>query len=310
MASGNSPAHAQTENDPNSGTLRLAAFDRHRSLLFSVAYRMLGTKTDAEDVLQDAFIRWIGARDEEIRNPRAFLVTIVTRLCLNSLRSVRVKREQYVGQWLPEPIVTDETADPFGALRVDESLSMALLVLLERLNPLERAVFILHEVFDFSYREIADALGQSDANCRQLMHRAREHVGVMRRRFETTKEEHKALLERFVAATRTGDMNGLLAMLSVSAELRSDGGGKANAVPNIVKGAEKVARGVVGGMARFVPREVVSFTTSINGQPGIIAYLDDQPFSAVILDVRSGLIQTIFVITNPDKLKHLPPVQV
>src|SRR5712675_3200105 len=153
----------------------LAAFEQHRGLLFSVAYRMLGSVADAEDMLQETFIRWQQAPDDDIRSPRAFLVTIISRLCINHLQSARVQREEYVGQWLPEPIVTGPGSDPLGIIRVDESLSMAFLVLLERLTPIERAVFLLHEVFEYEYSEVAAVLGQSEVNCRQILRRARQH---------------------------------------------------------------------------------------------------------------------------------------
>ncbi|HYS62960.1 MAG TPA: sigma-70 family RNA polymerase sigma factor, partial [Paraburkholderia sp.] len=156
--------------------VRLATFDQYRSLLFSVAYRMLGSVADAEDMLQETFIRWQQAREEEVRSPRAFLVTIVSRLCINQLQSARVQREEYVGQWLPEPIVTGPGSDPLELVRVDESLSMAFLVMLERLTPVERAVFLLREVFEYEYSEIAAVLGESEANCRQILHRAKAHV--------------------------------------------------------------------------------------------------------------------------------------
>src|SRR5882757_1161615 len=165
--------------------VRLATFDQHRGLLFSVAYRMLGSVADAEDMLQETFIRWQQARDEEIRSPRAFLIMIISRLSINHLQSARVRREEYVGQWLPEPLVAGEGNDPLGILRVDESLSMAFLVLLERLTPVERAVFLLREVFEYEYTEIAAVLGQSAVNCRQILRRARQHVNAMRPRFKT-----------------------------------------------------------------------------------------------------------------------------
>ena len=266
---------------------------------------MIGTVSDAEDAVQETFIHFQRSRDETIRNPRAYLVTIVTRLCLNHLQSARVRREHYVGTWLPEPLPTGEGEDPFGIVRVDESLSMALLLLLERLTPLERAVFILREVFDFSYAEIGTALGQTEIHCRQLFHRARGHVGDMRRRFETNREQHEALVQRFAAAARNGDMNGLLTMLSADVQLVSDGGGKGGAVPNIIKGAEKVSRAIVLGMAHYVPREVTFRTAWINGEPGVVSYLNGRPFSAVVLETRDGGVEKIFVITNPDKLGHL-----
>lgn len=199
---------------------------------------MLGSVTDAEDMLQEAFIRWQQRSEPQVENPRAYLVTIISRLCINQLQSARVKREAYVGHWLPEPVVTEREHDPLGTLRLDESLSMALLVLLERLSPMERAVFILREVFDYKYSEIAGALGQTEPNCRQLFHRAQAHVGKMRQRFKTSASDHMALLERFVAASR-------------------DGGGKAIAVPNIVQGADKVARGLIFGINNVLPKELV-----------------------------------------------------
>ncbi len=284
--------------------VRLATFDQHRSLLFSIAYRMLGTVSDAEDMLQETFIRWQGSSEQDIRNPRAFLVTIITRLCLKHLQSSRVKRELYVGQWLPEPLLTEDANDPLGVLRVDESLSMALLVLLERLTPPERAVFILREVFEFAYADIAGALGQTEENCRQLLHRAREHVGTMRRRFDTSKQQHRMLVETFIKATRSGDMEALLALLSRDVTLHSDGGGIARALPNTVEGSTNVARALVLGMAHYVPRDVVFRPAFLNGDPGIISYLNDRPYSAVVLDVRNDVIQNVFVITNPDKLRH------
>src|SRR3982074_1576316 len=184
----------------------LATFDQHRSLLFSIAYRMLGSVADAEDMLQETYIRWKQTRDETIRSPRAFLVTIISRLCINHLQSARVQREEYVGQWLPEPVVTDPGSDPFGLMKVDESLSMAFLVLLERLTPIERAVFLLREVFEYEYSEVAAVLGQSEVNCRQILRRARQHVSAMRPRFEVSERKHNELLERFLEAIGNGDM--------------------------------------------------------------------------------------------------------
>ncbi len=255
-------------------------------------------------MLQETFIRWHGTKDE-VKNPRAFLVTVITRLCLNHLQSARVRREQYVGQWLPEPIVTDDSNDPFSVVRVDESLSMALLVLLERLTPVERAVFILREIFEFEYADIAQALGQSEQNCRQVLHRARQHVGTMKQRFNATKDHHDALLQRFINATRQGDIDALVALLSAHVKLRSDGGGKASAVPNVIEGADKVARALTIGLSHFVPAGVQYYTTSINGEPGVLSFLHGKPFSALVLNVADDRIETVFVVTNPDKLQHL-----
>src|SRR5882762_11954076 len=186
-----------------------AAFEQHRGLLFSIAYRMLGSVADAEDTLQDAFIRWQRASAVDIRSPRAFLVTIVSRLCINHLQSARVQREAYVGEWLPEPLVTEPGSNASEILQIDESVSMALLLLLERLTPLERAVFLLHEVFDYKHVEIAVALSLSEANCRQLLRRAQQHVQLARPRFSASTQEHRDLLERFYQAAGSGDMNHL-----------------------------------------------------------------------------------------------------
>ena len=214
--------------------IRLATFDQYRSLLFSVAYRMLGSVADAEDMLQETFIRWQQAHDEEIRSPRAFLITIISRLCINHLQSARAQREEYVGQWLPEPIVTGPGSDPLEIVRIDESLSMAFLVMLERLTPVERAVFLLREVFAYEYAEIAAILSQSEANCRQILSRAKQHVGTMRPRFKTSQRKKRELLERFFKATSSGDMEGLVALLASDVVLHSDGGGKAAAAPNLI----------------------------------------------------------------------------
>lgn len=267
---------------------------------------MLGSVTDAEDLIQEAFIRWQRRSEPQVGNPRAYLVTIISRLCINQLQSARVKRETYVGHWLPEPVMTEREHDPLGTLRLDESLSMALLVLLERLSPMERAVFILREVFDYKYSEIAGALGQTESNCRQLFHRAQAHVGRMRQRFKTSASDHMALLERFVAASREGDMSGLLDMLTAGVTLHSDGGGKAIAVPNIVRGADKVARGLIFGINNVLPKTLVFRLTWINGEAGVVTYLNGKPFSTLVLDIRRGLVNAIYIVTNPDKLAHFP----
>jgi RNA polymerase sigma-70 factor, ECF subfamily len=287
-------------------SIMLATFDQYRGLLFSIAYRMLGSVADAEDILQEAFIRWQQSQQEEIRSPRAFLVTIVSRLCVNHLQSARVQREQYVGQWLPEPIVTGSEGDPLGIIRIDESLSMAFLVLLERLTPVERAVFLLREVFEYEYSEIASVLGQTEANCRQILRRARQHVGAMRPRFRTPPQKRDALMESFLAAINTGAMDGLMILLTEDVVLHSDGGGKGVAVPNLVRGIDKVARGILGSLDRLVPKNLVWTLTGINGQPGLINYLDGVPHSVLTIDIKGDRIQAIYVITNPEKLSHLP----
>jgi RNA polymerase sigma-70 factor (ECF subfamily) len=299
-------ASGKTQSNDPAVSIRLATFDQYRSLLFSIAYRMLGSVADAEDMLQETFIRWQQAADDDIRSPRAFLVTIISRLCINQLQSARVQREEYVGQWLPEPLVTDPGSDPLGIIRVDESLSMAFLVLLERLTPIERAVFLLREVFEYEYSEIAAVVGQSEVNCRQILRRARQHVSAMRPRFEASTQKQNDLLQRFLEATGTGDMEGLIALLSNDVVLHSDGGGKAIAVPNLIHGADNVARGILGALRKLLPQTLVRRLARINGKPGLVSYLDGKPYSVFTLDAVDGRIRTIYILTNPEKLSHLP----
>jgi RNA polymerase sigma-70 factor (ECF subfamily) len=286
---------------------RLTAFNQYRGLLFSIAYRMVGTVADAEDILQDSFIRWQQASDSTIRSPKAFLITIVSRLCINHLQSARVQHEEYVGEWLPEPLATDPGSDPSGVLRADESVSMAFLVMLERLTAVERAVFLLREVFDHKYSEIAAALGLSEANCRQILRRAREHVRAVRPRFRASAREHDALLERFRQAAGSGDTNQLLALLSDDVVLHADGGGKATAVPNLIHGADRVVRAIVRGLSKLVPRDLVQRIVQINGASGVVNYYPNgQPHSVLTMDANAGRIRAIYIVTNPEKLARLP----
>jgi RNA polymerase sigma-70 factor (ECF subfamily) len=284
----------------------LAAFDEYRPLLFAIAYRMTGSVADAEDMLQEAFIRWQEARRSDVASAKAFLVTIITRLCINHLQSARVQREQYVGQWLPEPIATGPEGDPSIVVGTDDSLSMAFLVLLERLTPAERAVFLLREVFDYEYSDVASTLGRSEAGCRQLFRRAQQNIGAARRRFTASAEERRQLLERFLQAARSEDLTGLLDLFSSNVVLRSDGGGKAIAVPNLIQGAENVARAILGSLGKLVPKNLVSRTTQMNGAPAIISYLNRKPYSVISLGVGEEHVLEIYVLTNPDKFSHLP----
>lgn len=293
--------------DPGT-SICLATFDQYRGLLFSIAYRMLGSVADAEDMLQETFIRWQQSSEQNIESPRAFLVTIISRLCINQLQSARVQREQYFGEWLPEPIVTNTAGDPFDILKIDESLSLAFLVLLERLTPVERAVFLLREVFEFDYSEVARIVAQGEANCRQILRRARQHVEAMRPRFKVPERKRTDLFERFLEAVATGEMSGLIDLLAKDVVLHSDGGGKGVAVPNEVRGADRVARGILGGLQRLVPRNLVRKLGHINGSPGVINYLEGKPHSVLTLEIRDGLIREIFIITSPEKLSHIPPL--
>jgi RNA polymerase sigma-70 factor (ECF subfamily) len=281
-----------------------APFNEHRPLLFSIAYRMLGSVADAEDVVQEAFVRWLRAAPAGVESPRRLLTTIVSRLSINLLKSARVRRETYVGPWLPEPIVTT-SGDNADRLILGESISMAFMMLLERLNPVERAVFILRDVFDYGYEEISAILNRSEEHCRQLLHRAHGHLKRERRRFDATPAQHENLLRRFMEATRYGDMQGLLNVLSSDVVLYADGGGKAAAVPLPVFGADKVGRLMIGATKKFTPAGATFELLSLNGSLAIVSYSGDRPMTAVIVETDSRSIHRIYVVSNPDKLSRL-----
>ena len=285
---------------------RLEAFDENRQRLFSIAYRMLGSVADADDLVQEAFLRWQRTDPAEVRSPRAYLSTVITRLCINHLKSARTLREEYVGPWLPEPLLTGQVPDPGGDGRLAESLSMAFLVLLESLSPVERSVFLLHEVFDYEYAEIAHILGKSEANCRQMLRRAREQVAARRPRFDPSPEQRERLADQFLKTSAEGDLQGLLALLAEDVALWADGGGKTAAALRPIRGADRVVRFITGALRKFVPADRVSRRTEINGQPGIISYMGRRPISAVILDPFGVRIQSIYIVTNPEKLARLP----
>jgi RNA polymerase sigma-70 factor, ECF subfamily len=283
------------------GVAPSGVFDLHRPLLFSIAYRMLGSVMDAEDVVQEAYLRWQRAPEAEVRSPRAYLSAVVTRLCIDQLRSAKSSREEYVGPWLPEPLPTEPDA-------AAESLSMAFLVLLESLTPTERAVFILREVFDYDYDEISRLVGKSEANCRQIARRARQSVAARRPRFKSSPEQEGRLMESFLDACLGGDMEGLLALLSEDVTLWSDGGGKTRAALNPIRGADNVARFFSGILHKAPPGFVVR-RASINGRPGLIGYFGDgRPQSVATFDVAEGSIRAIRLVVNPDKLLAVPPL--
>lgn len=282
-------------------------FERHRPLLFSVAYRMLGSITDAEDVVQEAYLRWREAPEGEVRSPKSYLSAVVTRLSIDRLRSAQARREQYVGPWLPEPLVADQLEDiTVGPAELDESLSMAFLVLLESLNPVERAVFLLREVFDFDYEEISRIVEKSEANCRQIAHRARQSVAAPRPRFERSPEQEERLTRRFLEACMSGDMQGLVGLLSEDVTLWSDGGGKVAAATYPIHGPERVARFLLG-VLRMVPPGFSARPARINGGPGVIGYVNGHPMSVVALDVADGRLRGVRVVVNPEKLRAIPP---
>jgi RNA polymerase sigma-70 factor (ECF subfamily) len=283
---------------------RLATFYLHKRRLLSIAYRMLGSMSDAEDMLQETFIRWQQSSEEEIESPEAFLVTIISRLCLNYLQSARMKREEYFGTWLPEPVVTGGAGDPAAASQTEDSVSLAFLVMLERLTPLERATFLLREVFEYEYAEIACMLEQSVANCRQLLRRARQHLR-QQPRFDATPEKQEELLHQFLHASACGEMDGLLALFSKDIVLYADGGGKTTAVPNPIYGAEHVFRFLMGARRKFLPADLVREVAQINGAPAVITYLNGHPYSVLALGIAEGRIRNIYIVSNPDKLTHL-----
>jgi RNA polymerase sigma-70 factor, ECF subfamily len=281
-------------------------FASTRPLLFSIAYRMLGSVTDAEDVVQESFLRWLEAPETEVRAPRAYLATIVTRLAINHLQSAQSRRETYVGPWLPEPIMTEHAPDPSEPIELAESLSMAFLMMLERLSPTERAVLLLHDVFDFDYAEIGRIVDKSEVNCRQLLTRAKKHIGERRARFEVDPVQADRLLNRFIEATRAGDIDGLVGVLAEDITLWADGGGKVpGAALRPIQGAETVARFVVQRARTGASLGRRLQPTLINGQPGFVIYEGSEPRAALVLETRNGRIHGIYAIANPDKLHAL-----
>lgn len=282
-------------------------FTSTRPLLFSIAYRMLGSVADAEDVVQDAWLRWQRAADVEVREPRAYLATVVTRLAINQLRSARNRREIYVGPWLPEPLVTEDAVAPGEPLELAESLTMAFMVMLERLSPVERAVLLLREVFDFEYAEIARIVERSEANCRQLLFRAKRRLDSPEPRFDADPAQAERLLDRFTRAAGGGDVDGMVALLADDITLWADGGGKVpGAALRPIHGPDAVARFTAGVLRRFVPTSRTLRLTRMNGEPGFIVYVSGRPHAALIFQVREQRIQAIYAIGNPDKLRLLP----
>jgi RNA polymerase sigma-70 factor (ECF subfamily) len=283
----------------------------HRPLAVSIAYRMLGSVADAEDVAQETLLRVHRTLRSgvELESPRAFVTTVATRLSIDRLRRERAHREEYIGPWLPEPLLVDRSADVAGAVELADSLSTAFLVVLERLNPVERAVFLLREVFDLPFAQVAEVVDRSEANCRQILVRARRHVQEAQPRFESSRAERESLAERFFAAAREGDVAGLVDLLAADATLTGDGGGKAFAFREPLHGAVTVARALAGilrrGAAEGVRTEVVVF----NGQPGLLGRdREDRVVFAMTLQIADGRVLDVASVVNPDKLGHLGPV--
>jgi RNA polymerase sigma-70 factor (ECF subfamily) len=287
---------------------RAEEFEELRPLLFAIAYRILGSVAEAEDAVQDTWLRYEASQTQP-RSTKAFLSAVVTRISIDVLRSARVRREEYVGPWFPEPLLTDPYEDPARSAELADSVSMAALLLLERLSPLERAVFVLREVFGFGFPEVADAVGRSEAACRQLAVRARRHMDVGRRRFEADRREREELASRFFDALRDGDVDGLTELLAADVQLVGDGGGKGPAFAKGVIGVDKVAQVLASNFPLLGRIEAAVEPRELNGQPGaILRDRDGNVIGTMTLDVLGGRIQAIRSVVNPDKLGHLGPV--
>ncbi|WLW53798.1 RNA polymerase sigma-70 factor [Streptomyces sp. YU58] len=287
---------------------RTEEFEELRPLLFAIAYRILGSVSEAEDAVQETWLRYETTPTQPV-SPKAFLSAVVTRVSIDVLRSARVRREQYVGPWFPEPLLNDPYQDPERSAELADSLSMAALVLLERLSPLERAVFVLREVFGFGFPEIASAVGRSEAACRQLAVRARRHMDEGRPRFEADRKEREQLAERFFDAFREGDVDGLRELLAADVHMVGDGGGKAPQWANEIIGAPKVSRLLAAMLSALTDVGVTVEPHAVNGQPGaLFRDRDGKILNTLALDIADGRIQTIRSVINPDKLAHVGPV--
>jgi RNA polymerase sigma-70 factor (ECF subfamily) len=286
-----------------------AEFDEHRAVLVGAAYRVVGSVVDAEDVVQETWLRWAAAEREDVRDVRAYLIRITTRLALNRLRQQKARREQYVGPWLPEPIVsTRDEEDPAAVAEVADSVSMAMLVVLETLSPLERAAFVLREVFDLPFAEIAGTLGRSEAAVRQLAHRAREHVHARQPRHQVDRARHVEVTNQFLSAAWSGDLDGMVSLLAPDVELVSDGGGKKKAALRPMRGPDKISR---WALALLSPdQDAYNFEvrlTELNGEDAFVFYDGDEVDSAGFFQLDAdGRISQIYIVRNPDKLTMIP----
>jgi RNA polymerase sigma-70 factor (ECF subfamily) len=284
--------------------------DDLRPLLFSIAYRMVGTVSDAEDLVQEAFLRMHREQQEgaDIDSPKAFLTTVVTRLSIDHLRSARVRREEYVGEWLPEPLLVDTGSDPSDHAEMSDTLSLAFLVLLESLSPLERAVFLLHDVFGYSYAEIGEVVDKSEENCRQIAVRARRAVDAGRPRFDPSEEERRRVAERFFMAL-AGDASDIAAVLSEDVVLHGDGGGKAPAIARALHGVDRVSRTFANWVKQGLRIGATMDPAIVNGQPGaIFRTASGEVVSVLMLQITDGKVSELFSIVNPDKLQHVGEV--
>ena len=287
---------------------RTEEFEELRPLLSAIAYRILGSVSEAEDAVQEAWLRY-EASPTRPASPKAFLSAVVTRISIDVLRSARVRRETYVGAWLPEPLLTDPYEDPARSAELADSVSMAALLLLERLSPLERAVFVLREVFGFGFPDVASAVGRSEAACRQLATRARRHMDAGRPRFEADRREREELAARFFDALREGDVDGLRELLAADVRMVGDGGGKAPQLARSIFGADNVARVLAANFPLLMRIDATLEPHEVNGQPGaVVRDRDGKVLNTLALDVLDGRIQAIRSVQNPDKLGHVGPV--
>jgi RNA polymerase sigma-70 factor, ECF subfamily len=290
-----------------------ATFEPHRRRLRGLAYRMLGSMAEAEDAVQEAYLRWHDADRTSVEDPKAFLTTTTTRICLDVLRSARARRERYVGPWLPDPVTDSAALAPDAQTELAEDLSVALLLALERLSPLERAAFLLHDVFDYSFSQVADALGRNEAACRQLASRARTRVrdarpkGMTpaRRASSSIDPKHAELLSAFITASRSGDIETLTRLLTSDARIVSDSGGKVPAALNVIEGAERVAAFLAGVVPKGWTDEMSVRFDTINGLPGLIVSGPSGLVQTTAFEIEDGLVKAIYVVRNPDKLRHL-----
>lgn len=287
---------------------KVEEFQELRPLLFSIAYRMLGSVSEAEDAVQETWLRY-DASPTVPTSPKAFLSATVTRIAIDVLRSARVRREEYVGPWFPEPLLDDPYEDPERAAELADSVSMAALLLLERLSPLERSVFVLREVFGFGFDEIASAVGRTEAACRQLLVRARRHMHDGRPRFEADRAERQELAARFFDALKGGDVDGLRGLLAADVQMVGDGGGKAPQLARAITGADNVAKLLAVVFPAMLRVDLTLEPHDVNGQPGaIVRDRDDKVLHTLTLDIAEGRVQAIRSVINPDKLAHLGPV--
>jgi RNA polymerase sigma-70 factor, ECF subfamily len=278
-----------------------AEFERHRARLFGIAYRMLGSRTDAEDVLQDAYLRWHRGGSDEVRSPEAWLVTAVSRLCIDRLRAARTERAHYIGPWLPEPLIGEAAPAADARAELSSSLSVAFLVVLEQLEPDERAAFLLHEVFETGYAEIAEILGKSQAACRQMVSRARRRVRGQRPRAQVSDDARRSVLERFARAIETQDKAALLELVAEKASWTSDGGGRARAALKVIRGRERVARFALGVLGRHTDKFTFGMT-AVNGEPALAVRAEGRLFSVITVRTDGVAILDVYTVLNPQKL--------